>query len=794
MVREINISSAASALGAVRLAVNVAISLAGLAFVWLSMLLIMQPWPWVVGGLVAVLAVFALVVFGLRSMNLLVGALPPLAIVAAIVALVVIVINEKDTPPQAVDAAAIQQVDAVGGAMGIVTLFGGLAYLVIPFLWAYVRYASLSPAGRMIASPMPRVRTIGAAFSEVFGSWRGFRRPLPMRVGSSTLLTIAAILQSLGAALTAGLTLTFVGQVAFMLFPDARPQGPNALMEIVLTYGGTFGVIAVLSWIPLLLASAFRNAARGLARQGLAARVKADERPPTLFLRSFQDDQVGLPRTHLLARGFAGELGTRRIDHILVEEFSRYAPVVALGKPGEKSLPFGAARVYSEHENWQATVHELAAKSNYIVLIADPSPGVAWEIENMLTGPYRDKVLLICAPRHGDLREVEALRNWPPIASAASSKGRIIAAYTARDGSPVLLSTRGKPSAQTYQVALQAFFRERAAVLGDAKEAVRAPTELKDRGSPLGFALGGALTACFALGLLGLGALSVRDILAPNLDPGRDERSVSAAVGAPLAEGEFDDCEGADWCPRMVVIQGGSFVMGSPSEEAPRWDDEYPQHLVTVPGFAVGKFEVTFNQWEACVRAGGCTSNPQPSDEGWGRGDLPVINVSWSDAQEYVRWLSQATGENYRLLSEAEWEYVALAGAELPALGEAARDSANLGKESYGGFGGDAQGADRWLVSAPVGSFAPNAFGVHDTMGNVQEWVEDCYNGTYDGAPTDGAAWTSGDCSLRVMRGGAWSSVHNEVRASSRTSYSAGSGDTGFRVARSMPQPEAPID
>ena len=124
----------------------------------------------------------------------------------------------------------------------------------------------------------------------------------------------------------------------------------------------------------------------------------------------------------------------------------------------------------------------------------------------------------------------------------------------------------------------------------------------------------------------------------------------------------FKDC---DNCPEMVVVPAGSFMMGSPTSEKFRYKDEGPQHRVTIPrSFAVGKFEVTLAEWDACVSAGGCTR--QPSDSGWGRGRRPVIKVSWHDANTYVKWLSRKTGKSYRLLSEAEWEYSARAGTRTP--------------------------------------------------------------------------------------------------------------------------------
>jgi formylglycine-generating enzyme required for sulfatase activity len=238
----------------------------------------------------------------------------------------------------------------------------------------------------------------------------------------------------------------------------------------------------------------------------------------------------------------------------------------------------------------------------------------------------------------------------------------------------------------------------------------------------------------------------------------------------------------------MVVVPAGSFMMGSPASEAGREGDEGPQHQGTVPrALAVGKFEVTFAEWDACVSGGGC-GGYQPSDDGWGRENRPVIHVSWDDVQSYLTWLSGKTGRPYRLLSEAEWEYTARAGTATPYFwGEtASRDHANYGQNTC--CAGLAQGSDKWENTSPVGSFPPNAFGLHDMLGNVWEWTQDCQNGSYDGAPSDGSAWTTGDCGLHVLRGGSWFSDPSFFRSAIRDWDSTGDSnyDGGFRVARTL--------
>jgi formylglycine-generating enzyme required for sulfatase activity len=246
-------------------------------------------------------------------------------------------------------------------------------------------------------------------------------------------------------------------------------------------------------------------------------------------------------------------------------------------------------------------------------------------------------------------------------------------------------------------------------------------------------------------------------------------------AAAPYRIGsEFRDCER---CPVMVVVPAGSFVMGSPGEEEGRDADEGPQHRVTFDRpFAVGKYEVTFAQWEACVAAGGCDGY-RPDDVGWGRDGRPVVNLAWEDAKAYVAWLRARTGAPYRLLTEAEWEYAARAGTTTRFWwgDEITPENANYGK-SVG-------------MTRPVGSYPANPWGLHDMNGNVWEWVEDCWHASYDGAPDDGRARTDGNCDRRGVRGGSWYDEPKFLRAAIRVSLPTGERDSaggGFRVARSL--------
>ena len=193
-----------------------------------------------------------------------------------------------------------------------------------------------------------------------------------------------------------------------------------------------------------------------------------------------------------------------------------------------------------------------------------------------------------------------------------------------------------------------------------------------------------------------------------------------------------------------------------------------------VPAFRLGKYEVTFAQWDACVSDGGC------DDNGDGRGNQPVIYVSWDDVQSFIDWLNNKTGGNYRLPTEAEWEYAARAGTTTKYSwgNDIGSNRANCYNDECG---------DSWDYTAPVGSFPANPWGLHDMHGNVWEWVQDCLNYDYVGAPTDGSAWTSGNCSQRVVRGGAWGDDAWNLRSASRGRGGRTGrfdGSNGFRLAQ----------
>jgi formylglycine-generating enzyme required for sulfatase activity len=285
---------------------------------------------------------------------------------------------------------------------------------------------------------------------------------------------------------------------------------------------------------------------------------------------------------------------------------------------------------------------------------------------------------------------------------------------------------------------------------------------------------------------------TVRPFVAANIQP----YVLSAPIERELKpKDSFRECveQGHDYCPQMIVVPAGSFMMGASPTEKGRDLDEGPQHKVTiVKPFAVSEFDLTFDEWDTCVAYGDCAEGV--SDAGWGRGRLPVINVSWDDAQHYVAWLSKMTGKSYRLLSEAEYEYAARGGTQTAYPWGDVIQLNGMAMANCNGCG------SKWgnLQTAPVGSFAANGFGLYDMVGNVWKWVLDCYHpsyavGTPQGnvdAPADGSEWIAG-CpgnGRHVVRGASWYARPESIRSAFRDWNSTGVRDdlVGFRIGRTL--------
>lgn len=265
------------------------------------------------------------------------------------------------------------------------------------------------------------------------------------------------------------------------------------------------------------------------------------------------------------------------------------------------------------------------------------------------------------------------------------------------------------------------------------------------------------------------------DPLANMYREGQEKWQTRQAIERALSEGQrhvFRDCPE---CPEMVLLPTGTFEMGSNDGEA----DERPVHRVTIARpFAIGKYEVTQGEWVALM-------GDHPSDFGGERN--PVDRVDWNDAKEFVRRLSTRTGEEYRLPSEAEWEYAARAGSSTKYPWGILDPVCRAGASNGAKFDGSAE-CHRVRGTGAIGTFAPNAFDLFDVIGNVWEWTEDCYHGSYIDAPTDGGAQTSGDCARRVLRGGSWYNNRRDLRSANRDRSTPANRNNSFgiRVARTI--------
>lgn len=335
-------------------------------------------------------------------------------------------------------------------------VFGSMTALGLPFLWAWFRVSRLSPAEKALARPCPPIRSFFGILREMFSVWPGLRRSW-WRAAIANLLTYCA-------SITLWIGGTLVAAIGFLVI---------SLMPVFLhTHGIGEVAMQLLALFVLLFCiglaqSLLRKAARWFSRASYADQVERDPRPPILFLRSFQDDQVLLKERgrlrSLLRAIFSPGIRGRRLDHFLIEGFSRYGPALALGTPGEKSLPFGAARVYCTHDTWKSKVAEIANRSNHVVLVADSTPGVEWELSHFLKAPWREKTLFVVAPKSADLRDAPTLAAAITQAGVPANGDPILACYWDIEGNLKVLRADVPRSPEAFIVAMQAFFRERAA-------------------------------------------------------------------------------------------------------------------------------------------------------------------------------------------------------------------------------------------------------------------------------------------------------------------------------------------
>jgi formylglycine-generating enzyme required for sulfatase activity len=409
---------------------------------------------------------------------------------------------------------------------------------------------------------------------------------------------------------------------------------------------------------------------------------------------------------------------------------------------------------------WKLVIEMLLRSADVVVLdLSYVTAGTAWEIDTIGALELWERVVCIAHDQEY-AQAAAALQNAfgdvpaPPILTYNSS-GAFAEQKTFRDR--LVAALQESVSSRRLQDAV--------------------PTTEMRRGVPAAVAVGIALVALATawanwqslVTMFQSAVASVPQTLAP-----------VARQEAPRPPGfSFRDC--TTGCPEMIVLPGGTFTMGAPPQESARKANEGPQHSVTIAPFAVGKFEVTYEEWFACASDGGCATTPKPWAFKKGNEKHPAVAINWNDAQEYLQWLSARTGKTYHLLSEAEWEYAARGGTS---TAYDWGDAADRSRAQYG---------SNMLVpgagTAPVGSFAPNAYGLYDMAGNAAEWTQDCVNPDYTNAPSDGSAWITGECSLRRVRGGSWEDGLADMRSAARDGFRQNQNwqSIGFRVARNLP-------
>jgi formylglycine-generating enzyme required for sulfatase activity len=518
--------------------------------------------------------------------------------------------------------------------------------------------------------------------------------------------------------------------------------------------------------------------------------------------------------------GTMAETGSREKLKVFISysrrDSSEFADELVNGLELAGFAPFLDRHDIAPGEKWEERLGGLIAQSDTVVFVVSPeavkSERCAWEVEQTLRRSKRLLPVVFKPVVEADIPEslrerqfirfdvargitrplrelAEALRHDIDWIREHTRIGDMAARWEAR-GRPPSLLLRGDDV-----VAAEAWMKNRksdAPAISDAMRAFIVASKeanvaflLKASAAEQRVArsrrLVGVIAATFiAVLILGAAAWWKQDPLRERIYLWRNVAVLTIAQEHALKpKDRFKECTD---CPEMVVVPADSFMMGS--LEGQGGQDEHAQHTVVIAKpFAVSKYDVTFDEWDACWTQGGCS---HAGDSGFGRGQQPVINVSWEEAkEEYVAWLSKITGKTYQLLSEVEYEYAARAGTK---TNYPWGDAIKLNGTAMANCDGCGSKWDH-VQTAPVGKFPPNKFGLYDMVGNVFEWTEDCWHETYDGAPVDSSAWTTGgDCSRRVVRGGSWDASPTSLRSAYRDGWNSGDRglSVGIRVAREL--------
>lgn len=498
-----------------------------------------------------------------------------------------------------------------------------------------------------------------------------------------------------------------------------------------------------------------------------------------------------LMKQSLEAVGFQVSLLINATEDEMEDAFAAHGRRLTAGGDDAVGLIYFAGHgVQSQGYNYLIPV-DVQARTEQDIWAQAPRLGQA--LQHVRAAGNGVNLVILDACRNNPLPSANRSAGSGGLAPVARSRGLLVSYST----EPGFTATDGAGNHSPYTQALAAVILQDGLIAEQVFKRVADQVNQATNGAQTPFYNSGLIGDDFCFGDCSQPAPAAINIaLTPSVGAsGRDigDTDVSLPSSAQTQEiAAFDTFTDCDNCPAMIALPGGAFVMGSPANERDRKDNEGPQRDVQIEPFAVGKTEVTFGQYGACQSDGACSHDPKADlsvDALWTLNDRPVMNVSVADAEAYIAWLNSKTdGTPYRLLSEAEWEYAARAATTTPfSTGDGiSSEQANFnGQRSY-----DRKAANGPYLRMPtaVGSYAPNAFGLHDMHGNVAEWTADCYRNTYAGLPGDGSTVPGEDACSRAVRGGDFNKVPSYVRSAKRDSESAARRDDaiGFRVAKTL--------
>ncbi|MEL7110545.1 MAG: SUMF1/EgtB/PvdO family nonheme iron enzyme [Pseudomonadota bacterium] len=536
-----------------------------------------------------------------------------------------------------------------------------------------------------------------------------------------------------------------------------------------------------------------------IAEQRVALVIGNSKYETTGWALANPENDARLMKTSLEAVGFQVEMLINATEDDMEDAFARHGQrLSAAGEEAIGLIYFAGHGIQSQGYNYLIPV-DANAQTEQDVWAQAPRLGQA--LQHVRAAGNGVNFVILDACRNNPLPSSSRSAGSGGLAPVARSRGLLVSYST----EPGYTATDGAGSNSPYTQALAAIIQQDGLIAEQVFKRVADQVHQATGGAQTPFYNSGLIGDDFCFGDCGKPAPTALDAglvfqlasagrdVGGTDEPVVDDGSVVAAPeGASSAGFEtFKDCVN---CPEMIALSGGEFKMGSPDDEFDRKNDEGPQRVISIARFAIGKYEVTFGQFEACRAAGACTFDPKTElrDDQmfWASATYPVMNVNADDAQEFVDWLNgQVAGAPYRLPSEAEWEYAARAGTSTPfSTGEGLTSAqANYnGQRTYN----RRPAPDGVYLRAPVavGLYAPNAFGLHDVHGNVAEWMADCYRSTYAGLPPTGDPIPGREGCGRAVRGGDYDKVPSYVRSAKRDQnpWTRRDEQIGFRVAKTL--------